>query len=48
MLIGCVNWILASIILSIVMAKIYMYINEIVIISKLLIRWSIIIQYVNG
>lgn len=46
MLIGCVNWILASMILSIVMAKIY--INEIVIISKLLIRWSIIIQYVNG
>ena len=46
MLIGCVNWILASIILSIVMAKIYT--NEVVIISKLLIRWSIIIQYVNG
>ena len=46
MLIGCVNWILASMILSIVMAKIYT--NEVVIISKLLIRWSIIIQYVNG
>ena len=46
MLIGCVNWILASMILSIVMAKIYT--NEVVFISKLLIRWSIIIQYVNG